>query len=397
MGTAKTEVMEADIGNSIYRFWYNTVGDFGNEARRLITTSSSFNKDITDKHNETEQKENDDIDQEADVEDLESDDIDQDDDVENLENDVLERTKERILQHKIFPRVKVSGAMALSEILLNKAAELISLMDTNANQLVFIKLCLSKTINLLNHDHVEIYRQILSDTLYNDIVDSARAAKSILKPTENQFITNLFAKLLEFQFDCDCKRVTILLDDMKSAEKDKESDNYKVLRIVSSLVENFKIWKREEDSQLSLSEMTYVRKLANLLDILLEDDDVDIYDGELISEVSQHMGILRGEQDYGRKIDIMAKSRYNNVRLELCSIEFKVQGADDTTFMRQQSKNIRTNICILNEINNITKKSKSILHMDWKGRKDYLVLLHQHNDIVICQYVDTLYIPKKLI
>lgn len=75
MGTAKTEVMEADIGNSIYRFWYNTVGDFGNEARRLITTSSSFNKDITDKHNETEQK----------------------------ENDALERTKERILHNKIFP------------------------------------------------------------------------------------------------------------------------------------------------------------------------------------------------------------------------------------------------------------------------------------------------------
>lgn len=225
-------------------------------------------------------------------------------------------------------------------------------------------------------NHVEIYRQILSDTLYNDIVDSARDVKSILKPTENQFITNLFVKLLEFQFDRGCKRVTILLDDMKSAEKDKESDNHKALHIVSSLVENFKIWKREEDSQLSLSEMTYVRKLANLLDILLEDEDVDIYDGELISEASQHMGILRGEQDDGRKIDTMAKSRYNNVRLELCSIEFKAQGVDDTTFMRQQSKNIRTNICILSKINNITKKSKSILYMGWKGREGCLALLH---------------------
>lgn len=128
------------------------VSDFGNEARRLITTSSSFNKDTIGNHNETEQKETDDIDQEADVEDLESDDIDQDDDVENLENDVLERTKERILQHKIFPRVKVSNAMTLPGILLNKAAELISLVDINANQSEFIILCLSKTINLLNHE-----------------------------------------------------------------------------------------------------------------------------------------------------------------------------------------------------------------------------------------------------
>lgn len=143
--------------------------------------------------------------------------------------------------------------------------------------------------------------------------------------------------------------------------------------------------------------MTYVRKLTNLLDILLEDEDVDIYDGELVSEASQHMGILREEQDDGRKIDIMAKPRYNNVRLELYSIEFKVQGADDIIFMHQQSKNIQTNICILNKINNITKKSKSILYMGWKGREGYLALLHQHNDIVICQYVDTLYIPKNLI
>ena len=101
--------------------------------------------------------------------------------------------------------------------------------------------------------------------------------------------------------------------------------------------------------------MTYVRKLTNLLDILLEDEDVDIYDGELVSEASQHMGILREEQDDGRKIDIMAKPRYNNVRLELYSIEFKVQGADDIIFMHQQSKNIQTNICILNKINNINQ------------------------------------------
>lgn len=83
----------------------------------------------------------------------------------------------------------------------------------------------------------------------------------------------------------------------------------------------------------------------------------------------------------------MAKSKYGNVLLELCSIKFKVQGADDTTFMRQQSKNIRTNICILDKINNIKKKLKYILYMDRKGREAYLALLYQHNDIVIYQHI----------
>ncbi|KAG2197219.1 hypothetical protein INT47_003594 [Mucor saturninus] len=64
--------------------------------------------------------------------------------------------------------------------------------------------------------------------------------------------------------------------------------------------------------------------------------------------------------EFGRKIDIIAKSRFDDVNLDLSSIEFKAQGADDTTFMKQQSKNIRTNICILN---NITSRDASMVNM----------------------------------
>ncbi|KAI9268390.1 hypothetical protein EDC94DRAFT_514042, partial [Helicostylum pulchrum] len=76
-------------------------------------------------------------------------------------------------------------------------------------------------------------------------------------------------------------------------------------RLVTKLV-RWSIWKLEEDKQASFSEMTYTRKLANSLGILFEHDDVNIYDGELVSEATQRSGILKGKEDGGRKIDIMA-------------------------------------------------------------------------------------------
>lgn len=76
-------------------------------------------------------------------------------------------------------------------------------------------------------------------------------------------------------------------------------------RLVTKLV-RWSIWKLEEDKQASFSEMTYTRKLANSLEILFEHDDVNIYDGELVSEATQRSGILKGKEDGGRKIDIMA-------------------------------------------------------------------------------------------
>lgn len=132
-----------------------------------------------------------------------------------------------------------------------------------------------------------------------------------------------------------------------------------------------------------------------LKDILLEGEDIGVFDGELVSEATQTIGILRGEQDHRRKIDIMANSKHNYVCLELIFIEFKAEGSNDTTFMHQQSKNIRTNTCILNKINSNTKASNPILYMDWIDREKYLALIYQYDDIVVSQYVGTLYIPKK--
>ncbi|KAG2230316.1 hypothetical protein INT48_002741 [Thamnidium elegans] len=231
-------------------------------------------------------------------------------------------------------------------------------MDVNETEL--LKLCLSQTVNLLNPDHVALYTRFIPASIYNEVLQACDQMKSLQPSLNLSVIDEIFDELLRFQFDKDdC-----------SLLKDEKHNDY--------------------------AEMTYQRKFANIVDILLEDENVTVYDGEKVSKDTQRIQILNKDEDNGRKIDLIAKTKYGDVIIELCSIEFKVQGANDNISKKQQSKNIRTNISILNNINNINKQLGNILYMDWKGREGYLVQVFQFKDIMVSYFVEDLYIPKDL-
>lgn len=156
------------------------------------------------------------------------------------------------------------------------------------------------------------------------------------------------------------------------------SEYYKLLQIVHKAVSNFKFWAKEYDEVMSsYSENMYLRKFAELMDILFEDeDDVAMYDGETISQASQYIKILNeDEMDSGRRIDVLSKTKYNETVVELCSTEFKKLTASTTVCNQQQSKNIRINSAIAYNIHNITKKELAVEYMDWKGRIGYMTQL----------------------
>lgn len=193
-------------------------------------------------------------------------------------------------------------------------------------------------------------------------------------------IDNLFNDLLEYRFDKNANRISQYLDDQKSAEPDKTSDNYKLLHIVQQATFNFKFWAKESDEAMgSYSENMYQRKFAELMNIILfeDEDDIAIYDGETISQASQRMKILnQDEVDSGRRMDMLSKTKYNDTVIEICSTEFKKLAASTTTCNQQQSKNIRINSTIAYNICNITKKKRlPIEYMDWRGRVGYMVQL----------------------
>ncbi|CAO3662931.1 unnamed protein product [Rhizopus microsporus] len=218
-------------------------------------------------------------------------------------------------------------------------------------------------------------------------MDECEKRRTLLPSSITIKIDNIFNDLLEYRFDKNANRILQYLHGQKSDEPDKTSDKYKLLYIVQQVVFNFKFWAKESD------------EFAELMDILFGDEnDIDIYDGEKISQASQNMKILnQDEADSGRRMDMLSKTKYNDTVIEICSTEFKRLTASTTICNRQQSKNIRINSAIAHNIHSITKKELAIEYMDWKGRIGYMAQLFFFQDVVVAHQVDSLYTPKLLL
>ncbi|KAI8879491.1 hypothetical protein K501DRAFT_276486 [Backusella circina FSU 941] len=298
------------------------------------------------------------------------------------------------------------------------AASLVCQKELDVNETELLKLCLSHIVNLLDHNHVTLYTRFIPASIYNEILQACDQMKSLQPSLNMSVIDEIFDELLQFQFDKDDWSLLNHFDEKKFKEKNKKSEIYKLIplgqkgkvesgssitynfrpgvRVVEEVVHNFKSWKIEDDKHNNYAEMTYQQKFANILDIILEDEDITVYDGEKVSKDTQQIQILNEDEDNGRKIDLLTKTKYGDVVIELCSIEFKVQDATHNISKKQQSKNIRKNISILNNVNNINNQSSNILYMDWKGRESYLVQVFQFKDIMVSYFVEDLYIPKDL-
>lgn len=155
------------------------------------------------------------------------------------------------------------------------------------------------------------------------------------------------------------------------------------------------MWKKEE----KLSENTYLRKFAEIIDILFKKTNLFIKDGENVCEASKRMQIINeGDVTYGRRLDLIVTSEQDDRDIELCSLEFKKGDASYTTLLYQQSKNLRINACILNEIHLLTlEENLSIAYLDFSGRNAYISQIFKTNDQCVAHEVGKVIIIKNLL
>ncbi|GAA5795472.1 hypothetical protein HPULCUR_000830 [Helicostylum pulchrum] len=91
------------------------------------------------------------------------------------------------------------------------------------------KLLMSGCVNLMNHDQRSVYKNILSSSQYNDIIQKCSAMERL-----------------------DTNDAVGLIDNMKVDFKDKKSTRYVILNIVSSLISDMACWKNEQENILYL-------------------------------------------------------------------------------------------------------------------------------------------------
>ncbi|CAO3680292.1 unnamed protein product [Rhizopus stolonifer] len=173
------------------------------------------------------------------------------------------------------------------------------------------------------------------------------------------------------KFSEDIFRILVYLDNEKAKITNKTSEKYAVLCIVSFMVKSFKVYNNEK----TLSKVTHLRMFEQLLDDLLMDTtSINFYDGEVMSRSTKRMKIVtENESEYGCRIDLIVKSKEAEEQYDLCSNEFKKTGVPHDILIRQQSKDLRINACIMIDINlllcNTNTRNR---HFDFSGRQSYI-------------------------
>lgn len=117
------------------------------------------------------------------------------------------------------------------------------------------------------------------------------------------------------------------------------------------------------------------------MEVLFEDSGLAIKDGKSSCSSTRNMQIINQyETEYGRRIDLLVVAEGDEEH-ELCSVEFKKHNVDNTTMIKQQSRNARINYCILNEMHLLANNTDTtITYMNFSGRSGYIAQLFKHDN-----------------
>jgi hypothetical protein len=126
--------------------------------------------------------------------------------------------------------------------------------------------------------------------------------------------------------------------------------------------------------------------------------NISFYDGETMSRSTKRMKtIIEDESEHGRRIDMIVKSKEAEEQYELCSNEFKKSGVSHDTLIHQQSKNLRINACIMNDINLLLSNTDTRTnYFDFTGRQSYISQLFSFEGCYVAYKVGSFVIPKNL-
>ncbi|KAI9259718.1 hypothetical protein EDC94DRAFT_150996 [Helicostylum pulchrum] len=163
------------------------------------------------------------------------------------------------------------------------------------------------------------------------------------------------------------------------------------------IVKGFCFWSKPSPKP----EYTCLRKFESLLEIILDDTELIMSDGESIC--SSTRDLMRSSlkncdnnelTESGRRIDLILQCSCLNTTVELCSVEFKKDNVTNAEIIHQQSKNARVNSCIFNTLNCITNTANNqIISVVFVGTSGYMTQMFWYKDDLVSHKVCSLIIP----
>ncbi|CAO3703935.1 unnamed protein product [Rhizopus stolonifer] len=181
----------------------------------------------------------------------------------------------------------------------------------------------------------------------------------------------------------------------------KDSDTYKMLDILRYMIDSISQFTERD------SELTAYRHFAKLLDCLFRGTDLMLLDGEPAciaakEEIIANHSFYPSTEDNAlstcsiRKIDAIIATEVNKERVELSTNEWKKRNVRSAIAFKQQSKNLRSNLSILNQLERkFNIQTKNILAIDFLGYEGYLYSLEKKEGVAVATLVEELVLPTK--
>ncbi|KAG0184925.1 hypothetical protein DFQ28_010230 [Apophysomyces sp. BC1034] len=267
--------------------------------------------------------------------------------------------------------------------------------DMDSSDLITLKLCLSRIVNLMNPKQAErVIRYLRIDGQKKQVQDSIA---EFLKHGLNKDAHKVYDKILDvFETGGCLEDALIVIDALKKPlleRKERDSDMYRMLKIVEHVLGYLYACKDGD------SEATVYRRIAMILDELFCGTDVMLAD-ECTKNTRLYNDMVFGtssESSFGRKIDLLIKYGENQ-ELEISSNEFKKNGVTPAMATVQQCKNLRVNGTILDALQrlNARKPVKQVVAMDWLGYVGYMFTLLDINGVYFGEKIGVLLLPKSV-
>ncbi|KAI9265465.1 hypothetical protein EDC94DRAFT_669313 [Helicostylum pulchrum] len=239
---------------------------------------------------------------------------------------------------------------------------------------------------------VEMYDKELNRPLHQLINDDDNIIK-----VPKDIISEVFEKISKSK-DMNEALYYIQIEKAKLCKNnERRGDRYAILSIVEKVIEDTELWSKCGDEQ----ELTFYRRFASIMDVMFKGSEVILSDGETGCQSSRiaieaNKCVFAGEDTsptYSRKIDLLLKYDEKKV-IDLCSNERKKSKVTNDLKLKQQSKNMRVNACIINNLQGTYGGSHSVLALDVIGLNGYMYKLTKVDNYFITTSFCAIVIPR---
>ncbi|OBZ83183.1 hypothetical protein A0J61_08769 [Choanephora cucurbitarum] len=240
----------------------------------------------------------------------------------------------------------------IQEKLFGHASKLLLKRDLDAREEIMLKLTLSGVVNTMEPEGYEILKNIFGQEEITILEDPPNSMHIGLSEVNMEALDRVLKSGGE--------------------QMDLEAIEEKILREQLRL-RGLKMKNKD-------SELTCYRHFAKLLDCLFKYTDLMLLDGEpsciavkeeMIAGQSLHpcLSVNVLSTTAIRKIDAIVAAQVEEERVEFSANEWKKDNATTTSAIKQQSKNLRSNLSILNQLERkFDVQTKSILAVDFVGK-----------------------------